>query len=435
MSIYEDIYNDSFLKNISDDDVRGITIDELQDLLPNVRNIDLVVKIYKGNYLFSNKELILLALDLKYMGSSKLFDVLVIMKYIDFIRQEFNFTEYLTTSMLLEYNSVDFVKINLERSKDTILIPINDSLLSASIYYNLTNLFEYLFMNPKTNDYFVFDKTQSLYTQLFNFASLCGSLEIVKYLVETSAFETTAFETATIQTYTVKPTTKTETFESILEKSIECASKSGNITLVKLLLKAKNFSVAPLRIGLENASTEGHTEIVLLLLDTLKSLPENAFDCLREASFYNHLEITKIFLDKGVDVRKDYDILFQNACEFGHLEMAQLLLKRGSNLHECGEYALRKACHNNHLDIIKFLLKNGADPTLKDSLDWAYYMNQYEILTLLIEYGADIRANDDEYIHYSFKYNDLEMIEFLLDNDLIDLNKIEDYLSYSTSSD
>lgn len=86
------ITQDSFLKHY---DLN--TFQEFMELTPLVKNHQLVWQLYFGNYNFTHDQLLILLTDLKYLGSSKTLDILVLMKYEEFYKK-FNFAEHIDIS-------------------------------------------------------------------------------------------------------------------------------------------------------------------------------------------------------------------------------------------------------------------------------------------------------------------------------------------------
>lgn len=150
----------------------------------------------------------------------------------------------------------------------------------------------------------------------------------------------------------------------------------------------------------------GHAHLVSKLLDTtffhvnVHAVNEYAF---RWACIYGHTDVVKILLklekDREIDINIFNEEAFRSACEFGHLEIVKLLLSikdhRRVKINTNESEAFRLACQNGHIDVVRLLLR----------------------------YNIDVSARDNYAILKAIQYNRVKIINLLLDDPRLDLNK------------
>ncbi len=115
------------------------------------------------------------------------------------------------------------------------------------------------------------------------------------------------------------------------------------------------------------------------------------------------LEATTIVLDHGAEPNatsaRGWNAL-QRYARDGMFDQLKLIHSRGANIPPATghESALHHAVYMGHYEIVKYLLENGAVRDIKEEGEvgplphWAAAHGQYQILQLLVEYGADLEA-------------------------------------------
>ena len=122
-------------------------------------------------------------------------------------------------------------------------------------------------------------------------------------------------------------------------------------------------------------------------------------DAFFKAVAINAIDIVKYLLGTApsnlISAYDNYAI--QSACERGYLEMVQLLVEKGANIRAAQDMALRKACGNGHLLVVKYLITNGADIHAREDLALreAAKRNHFELVEFLLQSGADPHAKND----------------------------------------
>lgn len=147
----------------------------------------------------------------------------------------------------------------------------------------------------------------------------------------------------------------------------------------------------------------------------------NCLDVERNSIVHNVLECCdiktiKYILDFNLDINMkniNGDTPLMLACvthSIGHpVEVIQLLLNRGADINvknHNGTTALMKACTNGNVKIVEFLLKNGAANNINEKNKYGdtaltvaciyNYNDNIEIVKLLLNYGADIMATNNQ---------------------------------------
>jgi ankyrin repeat protein len=178
-------------------------------------------------------------------------------------------------------------------------------------------------------------------------------------------------------------------------------------------------------------------KIVELLIDNDANI--NVMDYYRNnilnlsCSYGNeNYEIIEFLLKKGMDVDSYNDFgqtAFMNSCEHSKIEVAKILLKYNANINHQDDYyrtALMISCDDQNIDTTTLLLNTGADHDLKDldgdtalfyacNVDNSY--EKYEIIKLLLNYGADITTVDNNNrTLLEYGWLDIKTVKFLLEN-------------------
>jgi len=127
--------------------------------------------------------------------------------------------------------------------------------------------------------------------------------------------------------------------------------------------------------------------------------------------FWSHLELVALLIKHGADVNARRKCLFNplhnsitplhDAALAGCIEIIPLLLKEGANINSIrddGFTPLTMAIGELRKDVAKLLLENGANPNIvckqhkQASLHYAVRTDQEDMVSLLLEYGADVNC-------------------------------------------
>ena len=131
MNVIRYIIKDSeYLSRLSEDFENIDNIDDISYLKIGIKNFNNIIKLYRNNYDFDTEELLILLEDLKFIGSSKIDSILIIIKDRNVNEQEIN--KYLRK----EYNDIE----------------LQDTLFLTLIYYNIIEALPYHFNNKNINE-------------------------------------------------------------------------------------------------------------------------------------------------------------------------------------------------------------------------------------------------------------------------------------------
>ncbi len=183
------------------------------------------------------------------------------------------------------------------------------------------------------------------------------------------------------------------------------ASEIGQVEIVKELLAAgADVTMYGYSSALGVASKNGYVEVVKILIANLKSanastqkMYNNALSNAVEKGF---LEIVKVLLAAGAQVThlKEYDLSSQSQ------EMFELLISSAAcdNQKTYINSLLHNVCRKGKTELLKTLIAHGADLNSLDAdgrtpLHVAADCNRVEIVTLLIDAGADVNKREEQY--------------------------------------
>lgn len=128
---------------------------------------------------------------------------------------------------------------------------------------------------------------------------------------------------------------------------------------------------------------------------------------LHEAIFHRHIDMVKLLVARGAHIesegRHSMTPLHRAASRSGDISLVMFLLWKGARIEARDEYQktpLYHAVTTGNLDVVRYLLENGArtsaGPRGPLPIHAATAGKYSDILELLLEYGADIAAQDDK---------------------------------------
>ena len=141
------------------------------------------------------------------------------------------------------------------------------------------------------------------------------------------------------------------------------------------------------------------------------------------------LEIVEVLLSKGCSInnKDSWNSPLEIAVENDHVEVALSLVKKGAKMIGRSKSVLCIACDNGNYNMVKVLLENGGaahvnychNPGDRSALMRASFRGHNKIIKLLLEYGADINAVDEEGgspLLYAIQYKHPETVSLLVKN-------------------
>ena len=124
-------------------------------------------------------------------------------------------------------------------------------------------------------------------------------------------------------------------------------------------------------------------------------------------------EMVSYLIELGADVHARNDELFINACGYHNITLVKFLLHY-FDLSKITE-VLHAAVCDDHIELVNILLQAGIDPNYNDTEAlMVSSQRNYEITKLLLEYGANVNAQDDTALVKAAFYRENDIIELLL---------------------
>jgi ankyrin repeat protein len=199
------------------------------------------------------------------------------------------------------------------------------------------------------------------------------------------------------------------------------ATLCGFLTIVKFLVvehtqevHARGFSRGLTSLHL--ASREGHMEVARFLVECgadARAQDNHWSTPLHLASERGHLEVARFLIERGADARALDDNWRTPLHLTSKQEVARFLVENGVDViaqDNRGSTPLHLASESGHVGVARILVDRGANATAKDNngstpLDLALYQQRTEIVRFILDHGADATARDKEGLtplHHAF---------------------------------
>ena len=160
------------------------------------------------------------------------------------------------------------------------------------------------------------------------------------------------------------------------------------------LLQAVKYRECVMDVALYNAAGRGHLQAVELLCAAGGNLHACDDQALKSAATHGHTDVVQLLLERGANVHADGDYALRWASENGHIGVVQLLIQNGADAHVL-HYALRAASQSGNADMIRLLVRAAFGTNNDAELMLESASGNLEVVLLLIEDGADVKAVDD----------------------------------------
>ena len=197
---------------------------------------------------------------------------------------------------------------------------------------------------------------------------------------------------------------------------LSLASQYGHIDIVKLLLlrgAEVNSSNSYNASALIAACEGGHHDIVACLLDAgadINVVQGKLGTALRAACHHGHIAVIKLLLTRGANIDltdRQKSTALMAACKANKSEVVAILLEHKADIFLVdlgGHNALNISCAAGATEATELLLQAGADVTASVSIDsfkgtllgYACYKSNFDLMRLLVRYGALVDATDDK---------------------------------------
>ena len=256
---------------------------------------------------------------------------------------------------------------------------------------------------------------------LMHFASLCGSIKILKLLVSEGAIVDIRDDDDDTPLILAAYSGKTECAKYLISAGADIEAKD-NKGCTPLYLAAQNGHADTIRVLLDNHADQnvvvenGRNPLMSALFNekedaarlliqrgSNKETTPNGKSIIFNCAIRGLHKMVRLLVECGVPV--DYRCqdgttsLMGAACE-GELETVKVLISLHASINavdEDGESALFTACINNKLDVVKYLIDNGAKIELasnakRTALHAAIIKGNYDVVKYLVSKNANIEA-------------------------------------------
>lgn len=228
--------------------------------------------------------------------------------------------------------------------------------------------------------------------------------------------------------------------------------KMGYFSILKIMIKSdnnNNFNYNHIDEGMVNALKNNHQEIVKFFIDKgfeintasdellsalynlndlefIKSLIKNDANLhwyskkhLFYACMSGKIEIVNYLFDCGVSLNRNNDELLMRVCACGYLDIVKLLIAKGANVYSCQNIGLIVASEYGHVDVVSYLLTfySNDSVNLDEPLLNASEKGHVEIVKLLIAKGAKPLTYFNNALLLAIENNHLDVIKILLEMD------------------
>jgi len=210
--------------------------------------------------------------------------------------------------------------------------------------------------------------------------------------------------------------------EDIIEKkfildegTLFIATKMRQIELVRFVL---NNGVKPTLESFQYAAEHEFFELCRMFVAfgsrKILSTPELEAET-RTNLLDMHIENFKNLINIGIDPTANNNCCIQWASTVGHLEIVSFLLEHGADS-SGKDKSLPSASEKGHIEIVRLLLEHGADPKANRnlSIQFASHRGHLDIVKLLLVYGADPKDNNYRAIKWASQMGHLEIVRLLL---------------------
>ncbi len=278
------------------------------------------------------------------------------------------------------------------------------------------------------------NKNDLYYTPL-HYASLNGSLEVVKYFIENGA--------------------DSKAKDLFGRTPVHVASLNGSLEVVKYFIENRadlEIKDNSNRTLLHYAALNNHLGVVKCLIKHWANIEAEDNDGrtpLHYAALYGYTEVVEYLIENGADLevqdnsdRTPLDLATQKGCldilkrarlnkelliavESGDFDKVEGLIKDGASLEvsdRMGKTPLHKVSWGGRLKAVVCLAKNGANLDAKDRmgkvpLHYASERGNLDVVEYLVQEGANLEAKDDGSVtplHYASLHGHLKVVEYLI---------------------
>lgn len=119
----------------------------------------------------------------------------------------------------------------------------------------------------------------------------------------------------------------------------------------------------------------------------------------------------QLLINAGADVTIDNNSAIKFACKNGYLPIVQLLISAGADFFDCAPYAVTHC----YLDIVEYLIQLGIDLSDHQLIILAAKCGKLPVIELLVKYGANPFALNNEPLIMATEYGHLSSVEYFIE--------------------
>ncbi len=271
---------------------------------------------------------------------------------------------------------------------------VRNSLIDA----NIEILSHYNNFDEDDTDYYYSDQ-YSEKIPILTCASSSGYVDLVKLLIENGAdvnqdygsplFYACRSGNVEIINILIENGIKFSTYKNPFIAAVE----NGNMDVIEILIKNGFYTEENLILSAAFSLQERNIELFEYLIEYIPDVTAEGNMLLKKACMFGNGEVLGELLDKIKDKKFDYETLFGIAIDYRNKECLKELIDRSVNIDKYKDEALVLACRRkNNIDIVKMLVEYGSDVNSNKGMPLynACKAESIEIVSYLISKGATI---------------------------------------------
>ncbi len=205
------------------------------------------------------------------------------------------------------------------------------------------------------------------------------------------------------------------------DEPMKIACTEGNVEIVKYFREICVDTCMENHILLRTAIKKNNYRLVRYLLNENINIQTLEDILLSWTLKYEHLDILMILKDIGVNMHTNNESVLSWACKKNYQDIAIDLINDGANIHFDNDYIFRLSVKYNCVNIVERLLLD-SDTNIHSDNEFALKMacknGNHQIVSKLIDKGANVMIDNYYPIIIAIKYNHLDIVNILLSQNI-----------------
>lgn len=128
------------------------------------------------------------------------------------------------------------------------------------------------------------------------------------------------------------------------------------------------------------------------------------------------LKCVRQLLHFGVDIRTRNHVLLRWAAEHGFADIVAEVLAKGANIHVLGGEPLIRAAMNNHFEVVEVLLQYGADHRKKDyaAFRMCAAVGNLAMMERLLQQRTDVAVKNNFALKKAYFHQQTDIVDYLM---------------------